>query len=77
MMLDEVGDDPFEIGCARSTLGVLFEVLIHERRRIGKLADLARDRNDSRLDRVEACGRIVDDRLAIWLDRWQAPEPPN
>jgi hypothetical protein len=79
MMLDEIDapDDPFEIGFARSQLNLLFVELIRGRRRIRALADRARDRNDPRLERVEECGKVVDDRVVVWLDRWQPVEPPN
>jgi hypothetical protein len=76
MQVDDL-DDPFEIGFARSQLHLLFHELIVERRRISTLIDKARDRNDPRLGRVEDCGKVVDDRVVVWLDRWQAPEPPN
>jgi hypothetical protein len=80
MTPEQIGDDPFdpfEIGYARSQLGVLFAELIAERRRISTLIDKARDRNDPRLSRVQDCGKIVDDRLIVWLDRWQGQEPPH
>jgi hypothetical protein len=71
--------DPFEIGYARSQLHLLFQELIAERRRIRALVDKARDRNpdDQRIGRAEACGKVVDDRVVVWLARWQPPEPPN
>jgi hypothetical protein len=74
---EDIEDDSFEICCSRSTLNVLFQELVYERRRIRELTARARDRNDPRLQRVEACGKVVDDRLVVWLDRWQPPEPPN
>jgi hypothetical protein len=71
-------DETF-IGCARSTLNVLFDELVREDRRITALIDRARKLNpdDPRIKRAEACGEIVQDRLCIWLDRWEPAEPPN
>jgi hypothetical protein len=79
-MMQEQIDDPFDLfdsGCARSLLDLLFAELISERNRIATLADRARMQNDPRLERVEACGRVISDRLTVWLDRWIPPEPPN
>jgi hypothetical protein len=78
MMLDEI-DNPFDTSFARSQLNLLFVELIVERRRISTLVDKARDKNsaDPRIERAEACGRIVNDRLVVWLDRWRPTEPPQ
>jgi hypothetical protein len=77
MMLDEIGDDPFDSGCARCVLDLLFAELIYERRRIDAITARARVQNDPRLKRAEACGRVISDRLTLWLGRWVPPEPPN
>jgi hypothetical protein len=71
--------NPFDVGCAKSTLDLLFTELIAERRRIGALTDQARNRNpdDQRIGRAEACGVVVNERVDLWLRRWLPPEPPN
>jgi hypothetical protein len=72
MTRDEIGN-LFDAGCARSLVGLLFQELVAERRRIDTLTAQARDRNpdDPRVARAEACRTIADDRLYVWLSRWE------
>jgi hypothetical protein len=73
----EIG--PFGTNCFESNLGVLFAVLVDERRRIDGIIERAKrqDRQDPRIERAEKCGAVVDDRIHMWLSRWEGREPPN